>query len=227
MNFDDVKANMEKWSKELDHLALTEVSSDTIETTSSTYLGKFQTQIKHMKRLQSALLLNKSSRFEKKFLNIRDIFCKELKFNNQDEGTIRLKLKNISKYAETKERREFNTHKICYIKNMPFKLAIYFNPDSQSKEIFLEVYLESLFNSKFKLWSFTIVSCDLYIMKNSYFDDKRYKHSFSFSTKDSNSRGFSKFISIKELLKKDNGYYNLEQDSVTLHAFVKVATSYY
>jgi hypothetical protein len=81
MNFDEIRANLEKWGNELNRLAVTEVSSEAIELTSQTYLNQFYQQIKQMKRLKSGILLNKSHRFEKKFCNIREIFCRELKFN--------------------------------------------------------------------------------------------------------------------------------------------------
>jgi hypothetical protein len=61
-----------------------------------------------------------------------------------------LKIKNLSKYLEVKERREYLNQKESYIKNMPFRLAVYFSPDPETKEVYLEVYLESLFSSKFR-----------------------------------------------------------------------------
>jgi hypothetical protein len=52
---------------------------------------------------------------------------------------------------EVKDRKEFPNQKESYIKNLPFKLAAYFSPDPETKEVFLEVYLESLFNNKYRL----------------------------------------------------------------------------
>ena len=81
IKFEEIKQNLENWGEELKRLAIIEVSSETIESQAQLYLNQLLQHTKQMKRLKSSMLLNKSHRFEKKFLNVRDIFCRELKFN--------------------------------------------------------------------------------------------------------------------------------------------------
>ena len=61
-----------------------------------------------------------------------------------------MKIKKLSSYLNVTERKEYPNQKEWNIKNMPFKLAVYFNPETETKEVNMEIYLESLFSSKFK-----------------------------------------------------------------------------
>ena len=54
-----------------------------------------------------------------------------------------MKIAGISKYQDLKYRKWFRSDHVSYVNNLPFGILAYLNPNLETKQIDLEVYLDA------------------------------------------------------------------------------------
>jgi hypothetical protein len=61
----------------------------------------------------------------------------------KSEEKIPFKIKNLSRYAEIKDSKDFYSEQACYINNLPFKALVRLCPSKETNEVALGIYINS------------------------------------------------------------------------------------
>ena len=77
----DLKAKVKQWEEDTESLCFNESVYVSIIENSANLEAEIREKMNEIKQSIDELLLNKSKEFEKKFSNVKELFCQELQFN--------------------------------------------------------------------------------------------------------------------------------------------------
>ncbi len=132
------------------------------------------------------------------------------------EATFQLVINDFSKFKESKESRLSPTP--CTVRNLPWKILA-MSKQINNKEFVLGFFLQCNADSESTRWS-VCAAAELRLLhltdpsKNLI---KKIQHLFYLKE---NDWGFSPFITMKELMDPEKGFYNSQTDSITLEVWL-------
>jgi hypothetical protein len=132
------------------------------------------------------------------------------------EHTFQLTIADFSKFKESRESRL--SPQPCIVRNLPWKVLA-MSKNINNREYVLGFFLQCNADSESTRWS-VCATAELRLLHTSDPEKnlvKRIRHLFYLKE---NDWGFSPFITMKEIMDPEKGYYNQQKDCITLEVWL-------
>ena len=132
------------------------------------------------------------------------------------EATFQLTIENFSKFKDSRESRLNTTP--CIVRNLPWKILA-MSKQGSNRESVLGFFLQCNADSESARWSVCAVA-ELRLLHQTDPEKnfvKKIQHLFYLKE---NDWGFSPFITMKEIMDLERGFYNADKDSITLEVWL-------